>query len=264
MSVRKHPAARSLALAALVMILSGASLLGIPGTASAYTPVEVSLDLPSFAGTLEVVPCTLKVTGGPAAIVGANYTYKAEIIADNTTGSLVSPATGSAASGVFNFNITMPGEAQTIKVKVNATSKSLDSTDFVYKVREYEIRVVSPIVITATVYNTGVVDAEDVKATFYADGILLGDMVFAVPAGGSTVVMYNWTWSNIAEGEHVVTVVLDEDDGLVEFSDGNNVYSKTVYVGSQGNPIGGVLTVAVIIMAVLVALMFMAKPAKRK
>jgi subtilase family serine protease len=103
-----------------------------------------------------------------------------------------------------------------------------------------------------------------VKAEFYADGILLGEQVFDVAAGESRVVMYNWTWANIDDGEHVVTVVIDDGDGLVEFSDGNNVYSTTIYVGSQGNPIGGVLTVAVIIMSVLVALVYLAKPAKRK
>jgi hypothetical protein len=38
----------------------------------------------------------------------------------------------------------------------------------------------------------------------------------------------------------------------------------TVYVGDQGNPIGAVLTVGVIIMAVLVSLTLMQKPSKRK
>jgi hypothetical protein len=146
-------------MAAMVMVVSWACLMGVSGDASAYTPVEVSLDVPVFAGTLEVVPCTLTIVGGPAADLGANYTYKAEIIADNETGSSISPSTGSSASGVFRLNITMPGEAQTITVKVNATSKSPDSTEHVSKVREFEVKVVSPIVITATVHNTGSVDA---------------------------------------------------------------------------------------------------------
>jgi subtilase family serine protease len=250
--------------AAALFVASAASLLGLAANASAYTPVEISMAVPSFAGTLEKVSCTLTVTGGPAATEGTNYTYKAEIVADNKTGSSVSPSTGSSATGKFNLTITMPGEAQTITVRVNATSKSAESSDSVSSVREYKVKVVEPIVITATVYNTGAVDAEDAKATFYADGILLGEKEFSLAAGKSVELSYNWTWANIDDGEHVVTVVLDDAGGLVEFSDGNNVYSKTIYVGTQGNPIGAVLTVGVIIMSVLVALMYLAKPQKRK
>lgn len=251
-------------LAAVVALVSGASLVTIPGVASAYNPVEMSMDIPSFAGTLEKVQCTLKVSGGPAAEQGNNYTYKAEIVAGNKSGSSVTPSTGSSATGVFALNVTMPGEAQTIKVRVNVTSKGNTSDETVFKVREYEVKVISPIVITATVYNTGDVDAKNVTARFYADGIMLGEQAFDISSGGSKKLTHNWTWANIAEGKHVVTVVVDDDDGIVEFSDGNNVYSMTIYVGSQGNPVGAVLTVGVIIMSVLVALMVMAKPQKRK
>ena len=251
-------------LAAALLMAPGASLLGAVGNASAYTPVEISMDVPTFAGTLEKVQCALRITGGPAETEGTNFTYKAEIVADNKTGSSVSPSTGSSATGEFNLTVTMPGEAQTIKVRVNATSKSAESSDSVTEVREYEVKVVEPITITATVYNTGTVDAEDVKASFFADGILLGEQEFSLAAGKSKELVHNWTWANIAEGEHVVTVVIDDDLGLVEFSDGNNVYSKTIYVGSQGNPVGAILTVGVIIMAILVALMFVAKPQKPK
>ena len=248
-------------LAALVFTASLASLVGVSGTASAYSPVEVSMDVPTFAGALEKVACTLVVTGGPSSAGEGNFTYKAEIIADNSTGSMISPSSGTSARGVFNLTITMPGEAQTITVRVNATSTGEED---VSEVRDFKVRVVEPIVITATVYNTGSVAAENVTATFYADGILLGEQEFSLAAGASIALIHNWTWANIADGEHVVTVAIDDEAGIVEFSDGNNVYSETIYVGTQGNPIGGVLTVAVIIMSVLVALMFMAKPAKRK
>ena len=251
-------------MATLLVVLSGVTVIGLTGNASAYSPVEISLGLPTFAGTLEKVPCTLRISGGPAAEYGTNYTFKAEIVADNKTGSSVTPSTGSSVSGVFFLNITMPGEGQSIKVRINATSKSTDSADHVTKLRDFEINVVEPIVIKATVYNTGSVDAKNVTATFYADGILLGKQVFSLTAGASKVLVHNWTWANIADGEHMVSVLIDDGNGIVEFSDGNNVFSQTIYVGSQGNPIGGVLTVGVIIMSVLVALMYMAKPAKRK
>lgn len=261
----RSSASKALAsVAALLVIGIGASLIGLPENASAYSPVEISLNTPTFAGTLSTVSCILKITGGPAEEFDTNFTYKAEIVASNKTGSSVSPSTGTSATGVFNLTVTMPGEAQTIKVRINASSKGELSSDVVTKVRDFEVKVVQPIVITATVYNTGVVDAEDVSAKFYADGIYLGEQVFSLAAGSSKALTYNWTWANIADGEHVVSVVIDDKYGIVEFSDGNNVLSQTIYVGSQGNPIGAILSVGVIIMGVLVALMIMARPAKRK
>lgn len=252
------------ALVAVLALASAMSLLSVAVPVSAYAPMTVSLDTPSFAGTTQKVPCTLKVTGGPASDLGTNYTFKAEIVAKNTTGSSVLPSTGTSGTGVFSLNITMPGEAQTIKVRINATSKGTGTSDSTYMVREFEIKVVQPIAIKVTVYNTGDMDAEGVSAAFYADGILLGTETFGVAAGSSTQVVHNWTWANIADGKHVVTVVIDDKNGIVEFSDGNNVLSQTIYIGEQSNPIGGVLTVGVIIMGVLVALTVMAKPAKRR
>ncbi|MGB2826022.1 MAG: hypothetical protein WBC49_05230, partial [Thermoplasmata archaeon] len=75
---------------------------------------------------------------------------------------------------------------------------------------------------------------------------------------------YNWTWLNVGSGEHTVKVVLDDVDDLVEFSSGNNVYTLTVYIGKESNPIGAVLTVGVIIMFVFTFLTYLQKPARKK
>jgi CARDB len=241
-----------------------AVLVSLPEPVSAYSDIEIQFDHPAFAGKSQVIPCRLVIDGGPAGDLGGNFTYKAEIVADNTTGSSVSPSTKTSQTGIFTFNVTMPGEApQTIKIKINATSKA-STKDSTYKVREYQMEVVDPIQISATVYNTGAVDAVGVTARFYADGTLLGTQTFDVSAGSSTNLLYNWTWMSVSGGKHVVTVTVDDPNGIVEFSDGNNVYTMTVYVGDQGNPVGAVLTVGVIIMAVLVTLTFMQKPARRK
>ena len=250
---------------AMLMAAGLAVLASLPELASAYSDIEIQFDHPAFAGKSQTVQCRLVIDGGPAGDLGGNFTYKAEIVADNTTGSSVTPSTKTSQTGIFTFNVTMPGEApQTIKIKINATSKDYLKSDTVYKVREYQMDVVDPIQITATVYNTGAVDAVGVTARFYADGTLLGTQTFDVSSQSSTTLTYNWTWMSVSSGKHVVTVTVDDPSGIVEFSDGNNVYTMTVYVGDQGNPVGAVLTVGVIIMAVLVALTFMQKPARRK
>ncbi len=232
---------------------------------AAYSPITISVEVATAAEKSAIIPCTITIVGGPAADGLGNYSYKAELLADNKTGSLVSPTTGTSPSGEFGLNITLPGYGpQTITLKVNVTSKNSATGDSVSKVHEVVIKVIDPIILRVTVHNTGVVDAKNVTAKFYADGILLNTQIFNVSAGSSKVIRQNWTWVNVANGEHVVTVMIDDPNGIVEFSDGNNVYSMTVYIGEQGNPIGAVLTIGVIAMSLLTGLTMMTKPARKK
>lgn len=260
---------RTSALMAIVLAAFMATLalptVQITSDATAYGGISIQLDRPSFAGKGETVQCTLTITGGPAEDgIGSNYSYEADIEADNTTGSFVSPDTGSSATGVFKLNITMPGEApQRIKIVINATSKGGSPSVTKYLEQAFEMKVVDPILVTATVYNVGDVDARNVTAKFYADGTYLASRVFNVTAGSSATLMYNWTFDNIRSGKHVITVVVDDANELVEFSTGNNVYALTIYVGGESNPLGGVLTIGVILASVFVGLMWLQKPQKR-
>ncbi len=265
-SARRNRNAR-LVLGLLVAAFMASALGAIPisKNAEAYSDITMNFDIPSYAAKAEVVACKLTVTGGPAGDKGGNYSYKAEIIADNETGALVSPSSGSSASGEFSISVTMPGYGpQTIKIRINVTSRDVYSGDATEKTREYEVKVLDPIVLHATVYNMGVVDAKNVTAKFYADGEYLGSRTFDLEAGLSKVLSYNWTWVNIAEGKHKVTVVLDSANDIVEFSNGNNIYTMTVYVGDESNPLGAVLTVGVIVIAVMVFLTYLQKPAPKK
>ena len=250
---------------AMLFFCSLASILPVADNADAYSDISISIDCPTFAAKGEIVACTLTVSGGPAGDMGGNFSYEAELIADNITGSLISPSTGTSPFGVFKLNITLPKYApQTIEVEFNVTSEDTATGDSTEKLKSIEIKVIDPIVLRATVYNTGSVDASNVTAKFYGDGIYLGTRTFDLAAGSSVVLTYNWTWASISDGKHTATVVIDEANGLVEFSNGNNVCSLTIYVGDESNPLGAVLTVGVIIMSVFVFLTFLQKPSARK
>lgn len=258
-----HRGALLAALLAISLAVPGA-LAVLSAPAAAYSGISVDLDHPSFAAKGSKIPLTLLITGGPAGEIGGNYTYRAELDGTNTTGASVTPSTGTSESGVFRLNLTLPTQApQTLKIIINATSKEARTQTSSFTESTFEIKVVDPIVITATVHNPGTVDAKNVTARFYADGALLTSMVFNVSAGSSESLEYNWTFAKIKSGKHVVTVTVDDPEDLVEFSDGNNVFSQTIYVGSQGNPAGVVLVIGVIIASILTGLMFIAKPPKR-
>lgn len=250
---------------AAMVILSASAMLASSRNASAYSGISIDLDMPDYAGKSTMFVAVLTISGGPAGDVGGNFSYKAEIVDfKNKTGFSVTPDRATGPSGVFNLNITMPGEApQEIRIRINATSKAYPSGDTEYSLKSFSIDVVDPIVIRAKVYNTGDVDARNVTAKFYADGFLLGSTVFNVTAGSSTEIHWNWTFVKIDEGKHVVSVVLDDPNKLAEFSDGNNVFSQTIYVGDVGNPVGAILTIGVIIMSVLVVLVYLQKPVRR-
>ena len=251
-----------------VAILVAASFAGAlrPSTqAGAFSGVSISVQSPAFAGMSETVVITVIVTGGPAADLGGNYSYKdVSLSSTNTTGWKADPTTQTGESGVFKFNLTMPGEpGQTVKVTLNATSEAWRTNDKSYTTTEFKIKVVEPIVINATVYNKGDVDAVNVTAEIYADGVLLNTRIINVTAGSSLLITHNWTFTSIRDGKHVVTVKIDDPDDLVEFSDGNNMYTMTIYVGDEGNPAGIILSVGLIIVVIIFVLTYLQKPAKR-
>jgi len=248
-----------------MLALPAAAVLMPVENAEAYSGINIEFQRPAFAGKSQVVGCTVRLSGGPAGDEGGNYTYRIELSAENSTGAVASPNTASDPSGVFKFNLTMPGEAdQTLTVTVNATSKSTKTSASSSDEMNFKIKIVDPIVITAQVFNMGSVDAKNATAKFYADGDLLGTRVFNLSAGQSTKLMYNWTFLKISDGKHVVTVVIDDANSLVEFSDGNNVLSQTIYVGGGGNPAGAVLTIAVIVAAFFVVMTYFQKPGGKK
>jgi hypothetical protein len=260
---------RSLAMAAVLflalMCLVGFSAPARNASADTYSNVSVQIDHPSFAGVSSLVQISITAYGGPAADVGGDYTVSdIQASGTNTTGFDWEPKSPTNEEGIFTINLTMPGEGgQTVKFTVNVTSRSSDYEAQRFGITDFQIKLVEPIVISALVYNTGAVEADNVTARFYADGALIHTVEFAVTAGNSTRLTYNWTFSSIKNGKHEITVTVDDPNEVVEFSNGNNVLALTIYVGEQGNPGGAVLTVVVIILAVLFVLTYLQKPAKR-
>jgi hypothetical protein len=252
---------------AFLMTVSFAGILSPAPNASAttFSNIGIQVDHPSYAGMSEAVPIVITAYGGPAADLGGNYSLTEILIsATNSTGFDWSPKPTMNELGVFAVNITMPGAAgQTATFTVNITSQSSDTMNQTYSTSQFKIKVVEPIVISAKVFNTGDVEAKNVTALFYADGTLIHTAEFNVSAGGSKTLSYNWTFASIKRGQHAVTITIDDANDIVEFSNGNNVVTRTIYVGEQGNPAGAVLTVLLIIVAAIFVLTYLQKPAKR-
>jgi len=260
----------SLTLATVVVIAA----LAFPGSllshatreASAYSPINIVFDHPTFGAIAKEAQCKITMYGGPAADLGGTYNWTSEITAStNDTGAAIVPSVGAAvASGVWFINVTMPETGnQTVTIKIIGTSSSSTGTASVSASAEFEMQVVVPILIKATVANTGAVDANNVTARIFADGVLLDTQIINVTAGATATISYNWTFLNIKSGRHEVTVTIDDPERVVEFSTGNNVFTQVIYVGQEGNPLAVGLTIGIIIAAILVVLMFLQRPVRR-
>lgn len=251
--------------AASMFLLSMSGIVRLSGDAAAFSGIGVDVQYPSYAGAGATVPIVITASGGPAHDLGGNYTFRdIEVKAKNDTGVDFQPKSDINEAGVFRFNLTMPEEGgQTIEVSVNVTSKASVGNNETFTHVTFRIKVVEPILITAEVFNRGSVDAQDAVAKFFADGVLIHTQTFNVTAGSSIKLSYNWTVESIRDGKHVITVAVDDANDIVEFSDGNNVFTRTIYVGEQTNPAGAVLTIAVIVVSIFFVLTYLQKPVRR-
>ncbi len=249
-----------------VLAMPGSLLSQTSSNAAAYSSISIVFDHPEFGAASKQVQCKITMYGGPAADLGGQYNWTADVTGSlNSTGSAIVPSVGAASeSGVWVVNVTLPGQGdQTVTVKIVGTSKASSSGASVTVSSEFEMKVVVPVVIKATVSNTGSVDANNVTAKVFADGVLLSTQIINVTAGSTATISYNWTFLKIKSGRHVVTVTVNDPSGVVEFSNGNNAFSQVIFIGTPGNPAGVALTIGVIIAAILVALMWLQKPLRR-
>lgn len=253
---------------AILMAVPFTAMLAPSGNASedVYSSITIQIDHPTYAGVSEEVPIVVTASGGPAVDLGGNYTLALiEISASNKSGWNYAPQAQQNAEGVFALNLTMPATAnQTVKFTVTVRSTAASDTDIETNATvEFKMKVVDPVEIVAEVFNNGNVEAANVTAEIYADGELLHAFEFNVSADSSRMLYYNWTFSSIKRGAHTVTIKIDDPNEVVEFSNGNNVLTRTIYIGEQSNPAGAILTVLLIVVAVLFVLTYMQKPAKR-
>ncbi len=265
--MRLARAARALALLVLTLMVTSSlvAMANLSAEAATYSAITIRVDHPSYGAVSTQVPLVITARGGPAEDIGGNYSLTdITVSATNSTGFDWSPKNQMNELGVFKVNITMPSVAnQTIKLTVNVTSTEWKEGKQTYASTTFSIKVVMPVMIKAKVYNLGAVDAQNVTARFYIDGDLIKTQIFNLSAGKYTNLTYNWTFANLRQGQHTITVTVDDPAELVEFSDGNNVMTQVIYFGSPGNPVGAVLTMVLIIVAVLFVLTYLQKPVRR-
>lgn len=182
----------------------------------------------NFGGSVEYLSTgesgKVIVTVGSGSPEGSyNYTVSADV------GS-VTPTSGTSSSDTLNITATAPTTTGKMVVSVTLSNGHESTTS------KYTIRVVDPVVISATVKNSGPLSLKGVPVQFFVDDKMVNQTTFDIDANSTKEVTYKWTTSGLSDGEHTIRVVIDPEEQFqfLSFADDSHEYTSKFYVGDSG------------------------------
>jgi len=252
----------------MVALMAMVLLAALPGVhGEEYGPLYAHIEGPLVVSTGSVTMYTLEMVGGPAEVGAGNYSYKATMTGDGDTyGAFFLPGTVEPSpDGTFHINLTAPSAAQTLTISIECSSAGAVTVKSTITLK---VKVVEPIVLKATIRNTGEVAAIGVPLSlqvyeggewreFYSTTVDLA-------AGEAYAFQYNWTAIGLGSGEHKVRMVLDPGDRIVAFEGGSTVYGTTIYYKMPGYGWANTLMGVLIVALALVLIYVWRRPAKGK
>jgi hypothetical protein len=218
--------------------------------------IDIRLDGPDVVGAGLEEAFTLRISYAyPERI--QNFSYKADVTGDNVIGGAVTPANETSEAGIFLIKVrgtTSPGK---MTVRVNATA--IEAGISWYRVKEFEIEVVKPIYVEAILVNDGEASVNNVSVKMLIDGELERTEHYNLSGGQSISLNFSWAPASISEGEHTITLVVNDPANVVDFSSGDNILTMEVYYSSSGNLLRGVLVIMIIFVAIILVLTVLQK-----
>jgi hypothetical protein len=242
-----------MAIAAAASLLLMACLAAAPAAMAAETDsYDVNFDgsvqylQPSEAGTV-VVHVSEDRPGG-------NYTWNASV-----SSGTVTPNKGTTDAANFTVKVTAGTVLGDLVLSIGLTNGTVQQTE------KYTIKVVSPLVITADVRNTGNVTLTNVPVQFKVDGAVVNSTVFTIPANSTKTLTYNWTAGGLRDGDHTLEIVLDPGSEFVRFVDGSTTFSSTFHKGGTiFGTLNVLLAIAVVVLLVAVFLTYTNRGKRKK
>lgn len=215
-------------------------LFAVPLNTAAQEDVHVFITGPDTLPTNTTVQYTIRITGGPAGVEGSNgtFSYLAKLEMPEPRGAELEPQQAESKESTFVVNVTTPetpqemtmvvnGSSTTNITDINVTSWSGDVSKIIEVFKPFRVN------ISAVVRNPGPADVKGAKVTFYVDGDLIGNKTLDLSANTTENVFLEWVAPPEEEGLHEVEVRVNDEGTLLEFSTGDNVMTKTIYVGEK-------------------------------
>ena len=176
--------------------------------------------------------------------------------------ALVTPDSGTSATGKFTTNLTASSFAEDVTLSVIVTSNNGTAQSNVTK--NIAIMIVKPIVISAKVVNQGNVTLTGVPVVFLVDGVKLYNTTISLGSKATTTIVYNWTSQTVSNGEHMVRVELDPYNQFVRFSSGGTIFTQTIWVGPTDTSGSDAVLIGLFVLLIIVTYFVYKRPAKRR
>lgn len=226
--------------ALLLLSVLAFALPGAQASSVGYPPLNTTITGPSTLPTNGTGNYYAVASGGPAetlegSYVG-NYTFTNEIVGVDTTGSFVTPSSGAFIGRDANFSIGGLVNDGTYTFELNVTSHGAGSKPTnLTQIFTFQITVVVPYLISATVQNMNSYTVSGAVIDVLLDGTFVGATTIpSLAASGTSVITYNYTNTTLSPGYHTFTLEIKGPPGLLEFTNGQSMFSETFYV--QGAP----------------------------
>ena len=240
MSWRPAPARALLVLsvllfAGLVPVGLGAAAPPSPGSApvsGASNPLTAHLTGPSvlaLKGTGAFYMVAFNGTAVNTSGLVGNYTFTTQLLGPNTTGAFVQPPSGAFATNNQTFTVGSISSTGTYTLAVSLTSHGPSGNETANFTKTFQV--VTPYLLTATVYNPGNRTVTGASVEVLLDGNFLGSagLTSLAPLTHATFT-YNYTTLGLSPGEHTFTLVIQSVPGLLVFSGGSHSVSVNFYV----------------------------------
>ncbi|MCL4341628.1 MAG: hypothetical protein M1431_06010 [Candidatus Thermoplasmatota archaeon] len=242
--------------AVIALSLLAVLIIGFAGSSSAsyIPPFSSAVTLPSYATTGQNVTFYVNDSLG-----FNNYTVTVYISGENLTGASPSTSyhTTHKSDPDFAVSLKMPSSPQTVYVTV--VSGANYSSHYVHRSYSYTVNVIAPIIFYATVSDTGTVAIHNLTVDFTVDGQFVGTATASyIPPGGSYTVNFTYVNPYLTDGEHTLTVSVNNPAVSIDGSTGS--YTTHFYYGSPPN-YDWIYYVAAVVVAFMI---FLAMTAGRR
>ncbi|MBM4236919.1 MAG: hypothetical protein FJ151_00335 [Euryarchaeota archaeon] len=205
----------------------------------------------------------ITAVGGPGDEAGGNFSFVAKLLGPPLTEGKVIPTNGRSPTGIFRVNVTAPSTPQDMILRVNVTSTSAAGVSE-RVTKEVPIKVLTPIVITATVKNEAEMAVKGIPVVFYADGARVFETVINLDPRTSKTLVYNWTDPEMRLGEHIITVTIDPGNEFVKLDTGGTTYTKVIYLGKESYGLTNALLVGIILLSFFLIYLVHRRPRRRR
>jgi hypothetical protein len=230
------------------------------------TDVKVFITGPEALGLNAKAVYSVTVVGGPAE-EGGNWTVTAYLTGANITGAIPIEAgefNQTQEDNVFQIDVTATPIEQHMTLVVNAYSqlgnRSAHTKEF------YDIYVVRPISLRATVSNPSNSTLMDVLVSFHVDEELIGSSTIGeIGPYSEGSAAFSWITKGISPGQHKIRIEIDLDgDGIVDETKGEILTIRDFYGPKEPNLIFIIIIIALVVVIIILLPSTLRKKKRRK